>query len=326
MKKIIIAILCIILSGTIYFFIMRDKKINNENKEHKNFKQTLIRSDGTIYGEKDRDWQLEFNIVDDDINNELVLNKNIEDIYILENNNTKINLKNYEIIDNQKEEKYVLRKLKCEFDNKYGDKINLNKLVIKYLDEKEKEFNIGNLNLENKNSGENKTNYKLAYDNSQNLIPIVDERIDFSGMVIKLGEQNYKKINVEKINLDVEGIGIDYNNIKVINNYDEKNKVQNNIINNTKYIIGNKNDEEFKGLNLDFGDSKMVCIVLPFKFNENFEKEKIIYNINPKLTLEANGVEEILINDNGISNDFMFDGDNLLDEEKLIEQLNREGI
>ena len=70
----------------------------------------------------------------------------------------------------------------------------------------------------------------------------------------------------------------------------------------------------------------MVCIVLPFKFNENFEKEKIIYNINPKLTLEANGVEEILINDNGISNDFMFDGDNLLDEEKLIEQLNREGI
>lgn len=221
MKKIIIAILCVILSGTIYFFVMGDKKINNENEEHKNFKQALIKSDGTIYGEKDRDWYLEFNIIDDDINNELVLNKNIEDIYILENNNTKINLKNYEIIDNHKEEKYVLRKLKCEFDNKYGDKINLNKLVIKYLDEKEKEFNIGNLN---------------------------------------------------------------------------------------------------------FGDNKIVCIVVPFKFNKNFEKEKIIYMINPKLTLEANGVEEILMNDNGVSNDFMFNGDKLLDEEKLIEQLNREGI
>ena len=180
-----------------------------------------IRSDGTIYGEKDRNFYLEFNIVDDDINNELVLNKNIEDIYILKNDNTKINLKNYEIIDNHKEEKYVLRKLKCEFDNKYGDKINLNKLVIKYLDEKEKEFNIGNLN---------------------------------------------------------------------------------------------------------FGDNKIVCIVVPFKFNKNFEKEKIIYMINPKLTLEANGVEEILMNDNGVSNDFMFNGDKLLDEEKLIEQLNREGI
>lgn len=325
MKKIIIAILCIVLLGSIYFFVSGDKKINTENEKRKNFKQVLIKSNGTIYGEKDRAWSLEFNIIDDDVNNEVVLGKNIENIYILKDDNQKINLKNYEIIDSYKGKKYVLRKLKCEFDNEYNDKVKLNKLVIKYLDEKEKEFNIGNLHLENKNY-ENKTNYKLAYDSSQNLIPIVDERIDFSGMVIKLGEQDYKKINVKKIDLDVEGIGIDYKNIKVINNYDEKNKDQNSIINNTKYIIGNKKDEEFKGLDLEFGDNKMACIVVPFKFNENFEKEKIIYNINPKLTLKANGVEEILINDNGISNDFMSDGDKLLDEEKLIEQLNRYGI
>lgn len=315
MKKFIILVLCLISIVPIYFYIC----INKNNVDFPHFKQSNIKYNGTINTNGENIVYLETFFIDEKIDSEMASNSNIEKINVIDKSGEKLELKDMSLEIGYEDENSLIRVLKSGIvlnKTRLKEKYLLDKMVIKYIDGKEKIFNLGNLNVSTIKNNAN----KLAYHSYQELVPTNANGMVFSGIIIKLGKLDYEKIILKDIDLGLEEIEVDYKNIKILNEYDPENQEDYDNASDIKIAINDGEKDKFNGIDLEFGEDKMVTIVIPFKINKNFNHQNIIYMVNPKLTLEANGIKEVLIGDVGGKNNPNIDGN------ELKTQLERDGI
>lgn len=315
MKKFIILVLCSISIVPIYFSIC----INKNDLDFPHFKQSNIKYNGTIYTHGENVAYLETLFIDENIASEMASNSNIKKINIIDKSGEKLELRDIQLGIGYEDENSLIRVLKSTIvlnENKPKNEYSLDKMIIKYIDGKEKIFNLGKLNINTTKI----ISQKLAYHSYQELVPTTMYDMAASGIIIKLGKMDYEKIKLKDIDLGLEGIEVDYKNIKILDEYDPDNQEDYDNASNIELAIDDGAKEKFNGIELEFGEDEMVTIVIPFKISSDFDKQNIIYMINPKLTLESNGVEEILFGDDEEKNNPN------IDESELRTQLEMEGI
>lgn len=315
MKKFIILILCSITIVPIYFSIC----LNKNDLDFPHFKQSNIKYNGTIYTHGENVAYLETFFIDENIASEMASNSNIEKINITDKSGEELELRDVQLEVGYEDENSLIRVLKSTIllnENKPKKEYSLDKMIIKYIDGKEKIFNLGKLNINTTKI----ISQKLAYHSYQELVPTNMYDMAASGIIIKLGKMDYEKIKLKDIDLGLEGIEVDYKNIKILDEYDPDNQEDYDNASNIEVAIDDGTKEKFNGIELEFGEDEMVTIVIPFKISSDFDKQNIIYMINPKLTLEFNGVEEILLGDAEEKNNPN------IDESELKTQLQMEGI
>lgn len=316
MKKFIISVICLISIVPIYFLCT-----NRNNIDFPHFKQSNIKYNGTIYTSEKNKVYLETFFIDENISSEMASNSNIERIYIIDKSGQRLKVKDISLEVGYENKNTLIRVLKSTIElNENGgllkDQYSLDKMVIKYIDKKEEIFDLGELNVNTKKS----TADKLAYHSYQEIVTNSTNPIKVSGIIIKLGKLDYEKIMLKNIDLGLKGIDVDYKNIRILDDYNPESEEDYKNISNLQVSIDKEQPYNFNGLELNFKENEMITMVVPFKMEKDFQKENIMYIVNPKLTLEFDGIKEVLTGDMECKNNFD------IDDNQLKIQLERDGI
>lgn len=290
MKRLIIPIISIVLIILITLAILLVKKhCLPESFPH--FKQAIIKYNGTVYGVTQKETSLFFEFLDENKSSEMENCKNIKDIYFLDENSVKTKAETWKI-DSAYFEGYVVRTLYMDvIFNESGVK-KLTTIVIKYNDDVEEKFSIGNLKVV---VGETMPGSPYIMNCTQDLIMAENNLYcNFAGVAITLGNVESNIIEINKIQLGMDGIGIDNNGIKVIYGKEIKDINMNEIQHELNYPKRvETTSEDIDNIKIDFNNNHIVTLIIPFTIREAAEKNNSIYIFNPKLTFKVgNSIEE----------------------------------
>ncbi|MBU5593040.1 hypothetical protein KQI89_14910 [Clostridium sp. MSJ-4] len=322
MKKLMPFLVLILLIISTPLFLLF--KSNKDKVKFPHFKQAPMEYLGTVYGTINKEFQLSFNFLDENTFSEMAQENNIKEMYIIDHKERIIPAHTWQINSTSFVD-YEIRNIHTKMLFNELDTFIFKKLVIKYMDNVTEEFSVGSLNIVIDNEY---TKESIIYNSSQELIMCSDNTYsNFSGILITLGNvtDNANENNIELINIDlgIEDFGIDGDNIKIIN----KHISDINIDEITQHVKYPKPVEEvtksIPSTKINFKNSDIVTLLIPFTIPQNKIKENKIYVFNPKLTFRINGKEYDLIGDqNLISTPSLstknFNGD--IDGKKIIEE------